>query len=676
MVVDDHELLRAGTRRILDQADGYYVVGEAGNGEDALQVIADVEPDVVLVDIKLPTINGIELARRIAADFPKVVVLILSAYDDENYVRAALAAGVAGYLLKTMASDELIRSIGAACDGFNLIERGPAGRGETSGSRVVGSPRLTGREQEVVRLVARGMTNKAIARQLGISPRTVEGHLNHVFDKLQTTSRTELVHYALASSLFGAERAAGRTGTHPMSRAAVRGMGVPLGRTERSGRSEGSNESGPKAAAEDDNGSAPDRSVSSNAPWSNSTFWILQLVVLSLYLIRLAATVAFHLDSTSQALEFSTLAVFLVPVVYATLNFGLQGALCTAGWVTVLAVPRFLTAVHSHNYQAAWAELAQIVLLDALALLVGQRVTAERDARRVAEAAQKAHLNAEARYRDLFFSNQAPILIVNGDGYVVETNASAQRAFSISSPKLAAKDIEAAAPVRLVDIIGPVASGHILTRLISEQLPRLPGDHGSSTTDDRVEPLTFELDGTPVVYRPTATMLNRSDDGTRMQIVLEDVTSETRRHDLMEAYAAHVVSGQEEERRHIAQEIHDGPVQALIHLCRQIDLASSRAGIDPERAHADRGSADHRRRHSGRASFDRQGPATIGPRRPGLGRLDRPGPVRGRDNGTTSRRHSPSPELNADWLPRSSWHSFASPRRRYRTSSGMRSPIT
>ncbi len=210
MVVDDHELLRAGTRRILDQAEGYDVVGDAGNGEDALQVIADVEPDVVLVDIKLPTINGIELARRIAADFPKVVVLILSAYDDENYVRAALAAGVAGYLLKTMASDELIRSIGAACDGFNLIQRGPAGRGETSGGGDAGSPHLTGREQEVVRLVARGMTNKAIARQLGISPRTVEGHINHVFDKLHTTSRTELVHYALASSLFGAERAAGR----------------------------------------------------------------------------------------------------------------------------------------------------------------------------------------------------------------------------------------------------------------------------------------------------------------------------------------------------------------------------------------------------------------------------------------------------------------------------------
>ena len=188
-----------------------------------------------------------------------------------------------------------------------------------------------------------------------------------------------------------------------MSRAAVRGMGVPLGRTERSGRSEGSNESGPKAATEDDNGSAPDRSVSSDAPWSNSTFWILQLVILALYLIRLAATVAFHLDSTSQALEFSTLAVFLVPVVYATLNYGLQGALFTAGWVTVLAVPRFLTAVHSHNYQAAWAELAQIVLLDALACWSGNGLPPSATPVAIAEAAQEAHLNAEARYRDLFY---------------------------------------------------------------------------------------------------------------------------------------------------------------------------------------------------------------------------------------------------------------------------------
>ncbi len=202
VVVDDHELLRAGTRRILDEAIGFTVVGEAEDGAEALSTVAELRPDVVLVDIRLPTTNGIDLARQITSDYPEITVLILSAYDDEHYVRAALAAGVAGYLLKTMPSDELVRSIRAACDGFDLLEFGISGEGEKAADRVPDqyAPRLTAREQEVVRLVARGMSNKAIAYRLGISPRTVEGHLNHVFDKLGTTSRTELVHYALASS--------------------------------------------------------------------------------------------------------------------------------------------------------------------------------------------------------------------------------------------------------------------------------------------------------------------------------------------------------------------------------------------------------------------------------------------------------------------------------------------
>ncbi len=209
VVVDDHELLRAGTRRILDDSTGFSVVGEAGDGDVALRVIAEAKPDVVLVDIRLPTTNGIDLARTIVAAYPDITVLILSAYDDENYVRAALAAGVSGYLLKTMPSDELIRSIGAACEGNHLLDGGPMGRGEKAGKPTPGqyAPRLTVREQEVVKLVARGMSNKAIARQLRISPRTVEGHLNHVFDKLGASSRTELVHYALANSLFVREPA-------------------------------------------------------------------------------------------------------------------------------------------------------------------------------------------------------------------------------------------------------------------------------------------------------------------------------------------------------------------------------------------------------------------------------------------------------------------------------------
>lgn len=208
VVVDDHELLRAGTRQILDDAVGFTVVGEAADSDSALQAVADLRPDVVLVDIRLPTGNGIDVARQITTDYPDTTVLILSAYDDENYVRAALSAGVAGYLLKTTPSDELIRSIRAACEGFNLLDRPLTGEGEKAEGVASDryAPRLTSREQEVVRLVARGMSNKAIARQLGISPRTVEGHLNHVFEKLGTTSRTELVHFALANSMFVREQ--------------------------------------------------------------------------------------------------------------------------------------------------------------------------------------------------------------------------------------------------------------------------------------------------------------------------------------------------------------------------------------------------------------------------------------------------------------------------------------
>ena len=130
VVVDDHELLRAGTRRILDEAKGFSVVGEAEDGEAALRVVAEVGPDVVLVDIRLPSMNGIDLARQILTEAPDVTVLILSAYDDEHYVRAALAAGVSGYLLKTTPSEELVRLIRLACAGTSLVDHHPLGRGE------------------------------------------------------------------------------------------------------------------------------------------------------------------------------------------------------------------------------------------------------------------------------------------------------------------------------------------------------------------------------------------------------------------------------------------------------------------------------------------------------------------------------------------------------------------
>jgi DNA-binding NarL/FixJ family response regulator len=207
VIVDDHELLRTGTRRILEEARGFTVVGEAADAETAHQVVADTAPDLVIADIRLPTVNGIDLAAQLVDDHPQLVLVILSAYDDEHYVRAAMAAGVSAYLLKTMPSHELVAALREAYAGGRRLAGVPQGTGEKdpAGGPQVAGEQLTARESEVVRLAARGMSNKAIAQQLGISSRTVEGHLNHVFDKLGVLSRTELVHVALANSLFGRE---------------------------------------------------------------------------------------------------------------------------------------------------------------------------------------------------------------------------------------------------------------------------------------------------------------------------------------------------------------------------------------------------------------------------------------------------------------------------------------
>ena len=197
LVVDDHELLRAGTRKILEAAAGFLVVGEAADGRTAVQLAGDLDPDVVLLDIRLPDANGIEVARRIlAADGPPVV-LVLSAYDDEHYVRAALAVGVSGYLLKTLPADQLVARIRQAWE-----DPSPSPHSATGLDAEAGALHLTVREGEVVGLVALGLANKQIARRLDISPRTVEGHLNRVFEKVGASSRTELVHLALARGLI------------------------------------------------------------------------------------------------------------------------------------------------------------------------------------------------------------------------------------------------------------------------------------------------------------------------------------------------------------------------------------------------------------------------------------------------------------------------------------------
>lgn len=199
VVADDHAVLRAGTRQILEAAGDIVVVGEAADGDETLAACAALRPAVALVDIRMPGPNGIEVARRLADEVPAVAVVILSAYDDDAYVRAALSAGVAGYLLKTTPAAELVQAVRSAAAGTTVLDPGITRRLVTG--EVAADEPLTWRERQVVALVAEGLPNKTVARRLGISARTVEGHLNHVFAKLGVATRTELARYALDHGL-------------------------------------------------------------------------------------------------------------------------------------------------------------------------------------------------------------------------------------------------------------------------------------------------------------------------------------------------------------------------------------------------------------------------------------------------------------------------------------------
>ncbi len=198
-IVDDHDVLRAGTRQVLETADDIVVVGEAEDGNVAFAKIGELQPNVVLIDVRLPHRNGIDVARQLTQRYPDVRVVILSAYDDEEFVRGAFEVGVTGYLLKTMPRDELVSAVRAAGQGTTVLDPvllpriagGSASWGPATG------PTLTWRERETTALVADGLSNKAIAARLGVSVRTVEGHLNHVFTKLGVESRTELVRFVL-----------------------------------------------------------------------------------------------------------------------------------------------------------------------------------------------------------------------------------------------------------------------------------------------------------------------------------------------------------------------------------------------------------------------------------------------------------------------------------------------
>ncbi len=196
LLADDHAIVRAGIRQYLERAGDIRVVGEADDGEMARTMITQQQPDVAVLDIQMPKYSGIEVTRWVRANFPQVGVLILTAYDDDPYVLAVLQAGANGYVLKTASPQELIQAVRDVYAGKSVLDPAITRKllAQLSQPReALQMEQLTQRELEVLSLTAKGFTNKAIGVQLGISDRTVQGHLAHIFNKLQASSRTEAV---------------------------------------------------------------------------------------------------------------------------------------------------------------------------------------------------------------------------------------------------------------------------------------------------------------------------------------------------------------------------------------------------------------------------------------------------------------------------------------------------
>ena len=203
VVVDDHALHRDGTRQILEAHPDLEVVGDADSGEVALALVNQLRPDVVLMDIRLPGMNGIETTRRLTRDHPEVRVLMVSAYDEDEYVRGALEAGAAGYLRKTAPGKELVQAVRAVAGGASVLQSGLTARLLMSSREPErGVADLTERELDVLTLLAAGLHNKELAAKLGISPRTVDRHCDHIYAKLGVGSRTEAVVRAISTKLL------------------------------------------------------------------------------------------------------------------------------------------------------------------------------------------------------------------------------------------------------------------------------------------------------------------------------------------------------------------------------------------------------------------------------------------------------------------------------------------
>jgi two-component system response regulator NreC len=205
LIVDDHAVVRAGLRLLVDAEDDFEVVGEAGNARDAVFEVRSLKPDVILLDIVMPDKSGLEAMPDLLKEHAEAKVLVLSMQDDPRYVREAFSVGACGYVLKEAADAELVAAIREVAKGGRYVHPELGARlvaAAAEAERRADEDPLSEREREVLRLLALGHTNQEIAQMLFISVRTAETHRAHIMQKLRLSSRAELVRYALAHGLL------------------------------------------------------------------------------------------------------------------------------------------------------------------------------------------------------------------------------------------------------------------------------------------------------------------------------------------------------------------------------------------------------------------------------------------------------------------------------------------
>jgi len=212
VVADDHTILRQGIKALLDNQEGIEVVGEAKDGREAIKTIEELLPDVILMDIAMPGLNGLEATRRIKKKFPKTKVVVLTMHANEEYIFQILNAGADGYLVKETAFQDLISAINAVHKGGAFMSPSISKKVMTDyiqraqGEEKVGFDTLTTREREILQLVAEGNSNKKIAEALFISPKTVETHRAHIMDKLNIHDRAGLIKYAIRKGMINLDK--------------------------------------------------------------------------------------------------------------------------------------------------------------------------------------------------------------------------------------------------------------------------------------------------------------------------------------------------------------------------------------------------------------------------------------------------------------------------------------